>query len=91
MLASPIDGVSAQRFGFGEGFGEDGGHLAALRSWDDALQRGELVLVPTEGDHAWQPTRVDGDVTFHLPPRGNRVVYGVNGNGRDGLWLGVAP
>jgi hypothetical protein len=69
-------------------FGEDGVSLALLRGWDDALQRGELVLVPTA---TWSRVAIDRDVTFYLRPSGGRVLYGVRGGGRDGLWLGGAP
>lgn len=73
------------------GFGVDGAALAAIREWDEALQRGELVLVPTGGAAPWTAHAVDENVTFFLPPRNGRAVYGVRGGGRDGLWLGGAP
>jgi hypothetical protein len=74
------------------GFGADGTSLAAIRDWDDALQRGELVLVlaTTSGASPWAEAPIDEDVTFYLEPRGGRVIYGVRGSGRDGLWLGGA-
>ena len=72
------------------GFGADGASLAAIREWDDALQRGELVLATTSGASPWAETPIDADVTFYLEPRGGRVIYGVRGAGRDGLWLGGA-
>ena len=72
-------------------FGDDGSVLALLRDWDDALQRGELAAAATAGAQAWQPAALDRDVTFYLQPRGKRIVYGVRGGGRDGLWLGTAP
>ena len=67
-------------------FGADGATLAAIRGWDDAMQRGELVVVPA-GDLSAAPTAVSSDVTSYLPPRGGRVVYAVRGGKRDGLWL----
>jgi hypothetical protein len=72
-------------------FGIDGASLAAIREWDDALQRGELVVVSTGGAAPWTAKVVDEDVTFSLPPRAGRAVYGVRGRGRDGLWLGGTP
>jgi len=87
LLGQPLQRVGASAFDFGV----DGQALVAIREWDDALRRGELVLVPTSGATAWQPTAIDSEVTFYLPPRGGRVIYGVRGGGRDGLWLGGAP
>ncbi len=72
-------------------FGDDGQILAALGEWDDALQRGELVVASTGGAQAWQPSSLDEGVSFYLRPRGKRIIYGVRGGGRDGLWLGAAP
>lgn len=72
-------------------FADDGSTLAAVGEWDDALQRGDLVLAETGAAASWTGARIDGDVTFCLPPRGHRVIYGVRGAGRDGLWLGGAP
>ncbi len=72
-------------------FGDDGTWLAAIRNWDEALQRGELVLAPTTVAPPWTANPLDEDVTFYLRPRGGRLIYGVRGGGRDGLWLGGAP
>ncbi len=72
------------------GFGADGTSLAAIRNWDDALQRGELVLAMTSGASPWAEAPIDEDVTFFTEPRGGRVIYGVRASGRDGLWLGGA-
>jgi hypothetical protein len=72
-------------------FGDDGAVLAFLREWDDALQRGELAATSTTGPRAWQAETIDRDVTFYLQARGERIVYGVRGGGRDGLWLGALP
>jgi hypothetical protein len=82
-----VSGASALRFDFGG----DGAYLAALADWDDGLQRGELVMLPTSGGAAWSPQVIDQDVTFFLRPVGASVIYGVRGGGRDGLWLGVSP
>ncbi len=87
LIAQPLQRVGASAFDFGV----DGQALVAIREWDDALQRGELVLLLTSGATAWQPTAIDFDVTFYLPPHGGRVIYGVRGGGRDGLWLGGTP
>jgi hypothetical protein len=72
-------------------FGVDGATLAAIREWDDALQRGELVLADTLAPPPWTAATIDEDVTFFLGPKGDRVIYGVRGAGRDGLWLGGLP
>jgi hypothetical protein len=78
-------GVSATWFGFTE----DGATLAAIRDWDAGLQRGELVAIPTTPG-GWVPVPLpsgDGrNATFFLT-RGGRVMYGVRGEARDGLWL----
>jgi hypothetical protein len=67
-------------------FGSRGETLAVIRGWDDALQRGELVLARS-ADWAAAPVVVSRDVTSYLLPRGGRIVYAVRGGGRDGLWL----
>jgi hypothetical protein len=83
------DRVGALAFAFGEpGYGA-GRSIAALRAWNDALQRGELILAPVAAQAS--PQAVDEDVTFFLPPRGGRILYAVRGGGRDGIWLYAAP
>jgi hypothetical protein len=86
LLAGALQRVGGSSFDFG-----DGQALAAIREWDDALGRGELVLVPTSGAAQWLPSAIGTDVTFFLQPTGGRIIYGVRGGGRDGLWLGGAP
>jgi hypothetical protein len=70
---------------FGFAFGAGGDELAALRGWDDALGRGELVLQRIGS--ADGPVVVSPDVTAFLAPSGGRMIYVVRGGGRDGLWL----
>jgi hypothetical protein len=67
-------------------FGAGGETLAVLRGWDDALQRGELVLAGS-ADWTAAPVVVSRDVTSYLAPVGRRIVYAVRGGGRDGFWL----
>jgi hypothetical protein len=69
---------------FGFAFGAEGDDLAALRGWDDALGRGELVL---QRVGAGGPVVVSRDVTAVLAPSRGRMIYVVRGGGRDGLWL----
>jgi hypothetical protein len=80
------DGVSARWFGFTD----DGAALAAIRGWDAGRERGELVLLPTSGAGAWRAAPLAGGAgvgaTSFVTSNG-RVLYGVRGDGRDGLWL----
>jgi hypothetical protein len=88
-VRSAADGLLLHAFErsspFGFAFGVEGRDLAAIRGWDDALGRGELVLQPLAGAAA--PTVVSRDVTAFLAPAGGRMIYVVRGGGRDGLWL----
>jgi len=78
--------VSARWFGFTD----DGAALAAIRGWDAGRGLGELVLVPTSGAGAWTAAPLEGGAglgaTSFVTSNG-RVLYGVRGGGRDGLWL----
>jgi hypothetical protein len=74
-------------------FADDGSALFAIRGWDGALERGELVVVPTAGTEAWQPQVLPdgsgaGATSFSV--RGGRALYGVRGAAHDGLWLAPA-
>jgi len=83
VLARPGAAVPPGGFRFG-----DGGALAFLDGWDDGLQRGALWLAaPADSP----PARLDLGVSFFTPPRGGRVLYGVRGGLRGGLWLGGGP
>jgi len=83
VLGRPGAAVAPGGFQFG-----DGGVLAFLASWDDGLQRGTLTLAAPS---AYHPVEVDAGVSFFTPPRGGRVLYGIRGGARGGLWLGGAP
>ncbi|MFL5302684.1 MAG: hypothetical protein ACJ79R_20330, partial [Anaeromyxobacteraceae bacterium] len=80
------EGVSARWFGFTD----DGATLAAIRGWDAGRELGELVLLPTAGAAAWTAVPLAGGAglgaTSFVTANG-RVLYGVRGGGRDGLWL----
>jgi hypothetical protein len=78
-LVFSADGVPPAGFSLG-----DGSAVAAVRAWDDALLRGELVVQPlgAAGDAIVAP-----QVTSFLAPVRGRVVYVARGAGLDGLWL----
>jgi hypothetical protein len=79
-------GVSTRWFGFTD----DGAALAAIRGWDAGRGSGELVLLPTSGTAAWTAAPLAGGAGFgatSFVTSNGRVLYGVRGDGRDGLWL----
>ena len=95
VVSSTADGArlfSSDRAGISEfGFAADGSALWVVHGWDDAMRRGELLLAPTSGPAAWQQAVIAQGVTAVAGVSAGRVIYCVQGSGRDGLWLGALP